>query len=345
MTHTTDVSPPDDRLRVLVTGAGGAAAISVLRSLTHEGHLLFAGDVDPHAAGLYLVGHEQRVLLPRGDDPDFAKHMAELCRSMRIEVLIPTVDSELIPLAEIAEHMQRHGTRLVLADLDTLRLCLDKLALARACEDIIPAPRSAALDPAFDSDDWTFPFIVKPRSGSGGRGVRLVRSERDLAEIHRDGSHLVQEYLPGEEYSVDVFADQDGQVRATVPRVRLKVDSGVAVAARTVHDPELEAMARAVAQRIGLRFVANIQFRRDERGRLGLLEVNPRFPGTMPLTVRAGVDMPHMALLAVSGWTAWPTDLDFAEVAVVRHWEEVFLPVDALELSSFRAMPTHVGAA
>ena len=163
-----------------------------------------------------------------------------------------------------------------------------------------------------------------------GRGVRLVQSAAQLSAIPRDGSHLVQEYLPGEEYSVDVFSDQHCVVRAAVPRERLKVDSGVAVTARTVRDEELEQLARKVVERVGLSFVVNVQFRRDRVGIPCLLEVNPRFPGTMPLTVEAGVPMPQLALQAALGFEDWPAELPFREVAVVRHWQEVY--VDPAEL-------------
>ena len=58
-------------------------------------------------------------------------------------------------------------------------------------------------------------------------------SELQLAGFPRDGTLLVQEFVPGEEYSVDVLASRDGRIAAAVPRARLKVDSGIAVAART----------------------------------------------------------------------------------------------------------------
>jgi len=61
----------------------------------------FAGDIDPYAPGLYMVDRERRLILPRGDDPRFAQSLLELCREHEIDVLVPTVDSELIPLASI----------------------------------------------------------------------------------------------------------------------------------------------------------------------------------------------------------------------------------------------------
>ena len=53
-------------MRILITGAGGAAAISVWKSLSAE-HELHMADMDPLAAGLYLVPPEQRLIIPRGD--------------------------------------------------------------------------------------------------------------------------------------------------------------------------------------------------------------------------------------------------------------------------------------
>jgi carbamoyl-phosphate synthase large subunit len=102
------------------------------------------------------------------------------------------------------------------------------------------------------------------------------------------------------------------------------------VAGCTVADRELEQTARRVAEAIGLVGVANVQLRRDAEGRAALLEVNPRFPGAMPLTVAAGVDMPSLALDLALG-RPLPDAVPFAEVAVVRYLEDVFLdPADVL---------------
>jgi carbamoyl-phosphate synthase large subunit len=140
----------------------------------------------------------------------------------------------------------------------------------------------------------------------------------------------VQEFLPGEEYSVDVLADAGGQVIASVPRIRARVDSGVSVGGRTVHDPEIEEFGRAVASATGLTYVANVQCRRDRAGRPALLEVNPRIPGTLGLTIASGVDMPRLALDALLGRPV-PAHLDFRELAVVRFLDERF--VDPAEIA------------
>jgi carbamoyl-phosphate synthase large subunit len=166
--------------------------------------------------------------------------------------------------------------------------------------------------------------------------VRLVRTAGELDALPRDGGLLVQEYLPGEEYSVDVLADPvDRTVVAAVPRVRLKVDSGIAVTSRTVSDKHLIAAARAVAEHVGVTFVANVQFKRNQGGQPALLEVNPRFPGTMSLTVAAGINMPRLALGAAFGERLAGATYAFRELAVVRSWQDHFFqPSELLSASS-----------
>jgi carbamoyl-phosphate synthase large subunit len=118
-----------------------------------------------------------------------------------------------------------------------------------------------------------------------------------------------------------------------VPRTRARVDSGVAIAGRTVHDEELESAAASIARAIGLVGVANVQLRRDRAGRAVLLEVNPRFPGALPLTIAAGVDIPSLVADLFLGREI-PSKIPFREVASVRFLEDVILEVDEVLVSA-----------
>jgi len=190
-------SCPDQtrRTRVLVTGAGGPAAVGFLHLAERAVVDFYGADFDPVASGLYFV---------------------------------PTVDTELLPLA---------GVR------------LDKAELARVCASGCEVPTTTVLTGA---TSVPMPSIVTPRAGSGSRGVRLVDDPQDLVGVPRDGSYIVQEYLPGEELSVDVFVPPNGVVVSPAPRTRDKVDSGVAVAGRTAADAECVevAMVRFLAEGI-----------------------------------------------------------------------------------------------
>jgi carbamoyl-phosphate synthase large subunit len=316
--------------RVLVTGTGGPSGISVMNAIAAEALDVFSADVDPYAAGLYLVDDDRRLIIPRGDAVSFVASVLEVCERLEIAVLIPTVDSELIPLAEARSAFAAIGTELVLASEETLRMCLDKWALHKRCEGAVRVPQSWLADVDFDPSLPELPVIVKPRVGSGSRGIRLVEDRDELERIDRDGTLLVQENLPGPEYSLDTLARSDGKVIAVVPRERLKVDSGIAVTGRTVHDEALQEIGRQIAERIGLTSVANIQVKGAIDGEPALLEVNPRFPGTMPLTVASGINMPKLCVDDALGSPLPERMLTFEDLAMVRCFEERFFDFEKI---------------
>jgi carbamoyl-phosphate synthase large subunit len=311
-------------VRVLVTGAGGPAGVAVIRSLLARPDVeVFAGDMDGWASGLYLVPADRRRILSPGKAPAFVDELIALCAADEIDVLFSTVDVELPPLARRRGEL---SAALAAPALDTLETCLDKFALAVRCAPLLRTPTTHLVGPASSAESWSFPIIVKPRSGAGSRGVRMVHSRADLDALGDDETLIAQELLPGDEYSVDVIANAEGHVVAAVPRTRTRVDSGVSIAGLTVRDAELEATATAVAQAIGLTGVANVQLRRDVAGVPALLEVNPRFPGAMPLTIAAGVDMPSLALDLALGLDL-PERQQFREIANVRYLEDVFVDI------------------
>jgi carbamoyl-phosphate synthase large subunit len=294
-------------MRILITGAGGPSAISVWKSLSadHEVHM---ADIDPCAAGLYLVPEDRRLIVA--------------CRARSIELLLPTVDSEFVPLASARADFEVLGVALPISPLGALEICRDKNLLISRLRGLAPVPESEPLTPEVAARVDAFPRFVKPRSGAGSRGAEKIASRRELEAQAMDGSLLLQEYLPGEEYSVDVYVHSDGRVMAAVPRERMKTDSGVAVTARTLRNEELIASAVRIAEVIGIRYVANIQFKRAADGVFKLLEINPRFPGTLPLTTASGIDMPKLMVDDVLGRKMPDGLLPFREIMVVRYWTE-----------------------
>ncbi len=328
-----------ERDRILITGAGGPSAVSFLQSIAEEPVTAWMGDIDPYAPGLYLVPPERREILRRGDDPGFVDHILGICREHGIGIVLPTVDSELLPLAQRRDDFEDEGVHLLLTSAEAIAGCIDKWELMQRCESSVRTPRSALFDESFDVEGFGYPFFVKPRSGSGSRGIHAVHSADDLVGLERSPELLVQEFLPGTEYSLDVLATADGEVRAVVPRARLKIDSGIAITGRTLHSEKLQHAGRAAAEAMGITGVANVQVKDDPDGEAALIEINPRFPGTMPLTVAAGVNMPVLALREVRGEPMPAGPIPFQELAMARFFDQRTFPVGELEALEAAASP------
>ncbi len=102
---------------------------------------------------------------------------------------------------------------------------------------------------------------------------------------------VVQEYLDGPEFTLDVLCDFEGRPLSVVPRERVVIRAGVIDRGRTVQDPRLIALALACADVFRFAGPVNIQCRMVD-GSPKVFEINPRFSGGIPLTIAAGADFP-----------------------------------------------------
>jgi hypothetical protein len=142
------------------------------------------------------------------------------------------------------------------------------------------------------------------RSEAGGEPSPAlpVRGGGTPPGANGDWPRLAVAYLPGDEYSVDVLCER-GRVLGGVVRLRHAAVGGLALCAETRAEPDVLEAAARVAAALKLSYVNNIQFRRDGSGRPRLLEINPRIPGTIGLTVEAGLNLPAAAICLALGAT------------------------------------------
>jgi carbamoyl-phosphate synthase large subunit len=218
------------------------------------------------------------------------------------------------------------------SSLTTALLCNDKYATcAHLRRHGIPAavtwlPEQLAADPHF-------PLFIKPRSGRGSVGAHPVRNARELAffldYVERP---VVQEYLDGPEYTLDVLCDAGGHPVSIVPRERVVIRSGVIDRGRTVKSDALIRLAEHVCAAVAFVGPLNIQCRM-RAGVATVFEINPRFSGGIPLTIAAGADFPGMLVSMARGVQVTPSIGDFRDDLWITKFESaVFVPGSGLEL-------------
>ena len=137
---------------------------------------------------------------------------------------------------------------------------------------------------------------------------------------------MVQEFIDGPEFTVDILANEAGHVVSAVPRERLMTKAGMCVKGRTVRMPALLDLSVQVAEAFGLTPRGNVQFKLSQRdGRYYLIEVNPKFGAGLPITTAAGVNMPLLILKMLAGETIEPmVGMYQSGLVMLRHWAEVF---------------------
>jgi carbamoyl-phosphate synthase large subunit len=270
---------------------------TALRSLGLPGAVIVT-DVNPLSPAVHVAERAYRV--PMSSDPSYLDEIQAICHAERVRLVVPTIDDELPIFAAAREGFAAQGITVACSPEPANILCNDKLATCRHLRD---AGVSAAMswDRAGVPLDAPLPLFIKPKSGRGAVGAFAVRSRRELEFfLEYVADPIVQEYLDGPEFTIDVLCDDAGQPLSIVPRERVVIRAGVIDRGRTVNDPALIDLATAACRAIRFAGPINIQCRM--RGPQPVIfEINPRFSGGIPLTIQAGADFPHMMIRLALG--------------------------------------------
>ncbi|MEU6375495.1 ATP-grasp domain-containing protein [Streptomyces sp. NPDC046909] len=282
-------------MRIVVTGTGGAPGFDLARHLMGLGCHVIASDANPLACGLVLDGVTP-CLLPSSNDPHFGVRLLDVCRRLRPEALISTIEWELPALIAQREVLADLGVRTWLPDAGTVTVTGDKAAFhsvltARG----IPTP-ATWLPHQLDAVAVPGPFVVKPRRGHGSQNVHVCRTGAQaavLCELVPDA--IVQEHVLGQEFTADCLVDRTGSA-SVILRHRLLVKAGLSVVGRTFHDGEAAELVKRALDAVGVVGPCCVQGFLCESGGVTVTEVNARFAGGFPLAVAAGADLVEQTL-------------------------------------------------
>ncbi|MGO4573225.1 carboxylate--amine ligase [Microvirga sp. 2TAF3] len=213
--------------------------------------------------------------------------------------------------------------RFVIADPDLVEDLVDKARFQELAQRLnLPVPAARRIRPSDDNTneiDLRFPIIIKPvqdRSSwesIGAQHKALLIETKDafkelwprLTAVSLD--LLIQEAIPGPESRIEsyhVYIDQTGTTVAefTGRKIRtLPVDCGHSTALEITDALDVRALGREIAQRLNLRGVAKLDFKRGPEGMLHLLEINPRFNLWHHLGAVAGVNLPALVYADLVG--------------------------------------------
>ena len=128
---------------ILITSAG--RRVSLLKAFQKElrsrfpGAEVYAADFNPTLAPACHVAHKS-FKVPKLNDPSYAEKLLELCILNQVKLVIPTIDTELMLLAENANAFQQHGVQIVISSLDFVRTCRNKRSVHEFFESLLQDP-------------------------------------------------------------------------------------------------------------------------------------------------------------------------------------------------------------
>jgi len=214
-------------MRILFTGVG--RRIELLQAFRNAALVLnkelkiYGADMAGTAPALAYCDFTRRVVAMK--DPGYIQNLLDICVADRIDLLIPTIDTDLLVLAENKEKFEAIGTRVMISAPDKIRICRDKNNTSQFFVD-------CGLHAPMPVNDWKeyrsgFPAFIKPKDGSSSINAFKVENEEEL-EVYAGQveDYIVQPFVSGKEYTIDIFCDWNGNPISIVPRERLQVRAG-----------------------------------------------------------------------------------------------------------------------
>jgi carbamoyl-phosphate synthase large subunit len=340
-------------IHILMTGGGAPGAAGILNCLQKEGGWkVTVADANPEAYGKYLC--DDFVTIPVAIAPLFTDELLRICAERKIDVIMPLVTRELLPLATEKEKFEKEGVRIVVGSAASVDIANDKGKLYQFLD------WRGITVPAFRIINTVEQFVIavkelgypesavcfKPTVSNGSRGFRILSekvNELDLllnqkptagyisldeaARILSQGSFpdlLVTELLPGEEYSVDCLA-KHGEMRLAVPRLRKKMINGISVEGEVLENEQIINYCRQIIESLQLHGNIGIQVKKAGSGEFLVLEINPRVQGSISACLGAGVNLPVLSVKQELGLEIAPSELQVKwGTRFSRYWQDLF---------------------
>ncbi len=269
--------------------------------------------------------------VPRATDPAYIDSLLEICKKEKVDVVMPFMSAELLPLIERKTEFEMIGTKVSVSDRYSVEITNNKynfysflkenglpvpeFALVKRAEDLLPACKACGYpDNA---------VCVKATELSGSRGIRIIQPgvsrfdvlfgekpnsfyttmeelESTLKERDEMPEMMAMEYLPGMEGSVDLIAE-NGKILYMAYRESTVNLHSIPQAGELKKNAEAYEIAEKVIAALGLSGNADLDFKNDAAGHPVLMEINPRIAATMKIFKEGGLNLPYLRVKQLLG--------------------------------------------
>lgn len=285
--------------KVLITDAGYKHTLAAVRSLGKAGFFVIVMSSNRFSQSFFSRYCNKKLICPDPkNEEEFIQFLLDYLKNNPVDVLIPvgyitTVtiskhEAELLPFVKIP-----------VADYESMQIASNKektMQLAAALN--IPIPREYPSMTDVDS----YPVVVKGLYESGH--IQYINSPDELQQINFN-EYIIQEYIPGNGYGFYALFNR-GIIRSYFMHKRVReypITGGASSCAMSIYNDELKELGNKLLHQLRWHGVAMVEFKMDSRdGKFKLMEINPKFWGSLDLSIAAGINFPvFLAKMGIDG--------------------------------------------
>ncbi len=283
-------------MNILITSAG--RRVSLVRAFQKElkkiypNSKVFAVDSNPQLSAACQVA-DGYFEVPRLSEQNYLKTLVSICQSNDVKLIIPTIDTELLQLAENKSILEQDGIKVVISSVDFIGKCRNKRVIHEFFES-----KGIRIAKEYRKDNYIIPMFIKPYDGSRSVDTYLIKDENDLTDYHFSNDKLMfLEYMDHDvydEFTCDLYYSKDHKLKCVVPRKRLEVRDGEVYKALTKNNVLVNYIKDHLGEIKGAVGCLTSQFflHNEDDSKVCGIEINPRFGGGYPLSYISGANFP-----------------------------------------------------
>jgi carbamoyl-phosphate synthase large subunit len=280
---------------ILITSAGKRVSLVKIfkKTIEKQGYdiKVLTTDMKPQFAPAGFIS-DSCFQVPRATDNNYMDVLLKICRENNVKVLIPTIDTELLILAENKDLFRKNEIFVLVAGLDFISICRDKRKT-----NVFFEKSGINIPKILDKNNPIFPMFAKPYDGSLSKDIYLITGKEELTtEIMNNPKLIFMEYIDKtdyKEFTVDMYYGKDNLVKSIVPRERLEIRAGEINKGYTRKNYLVHFLRERMNHLHGVVGCICIQLFYNEQNNNALgIEINPRFGGGYPLSYHALADFP-----------------------------------------------------
>lgn len=271
---------------VLVTSIGGDLGQAVCKALRYAGYPIKIFGTDCKNFIPYPLFCDNFKVIPKANISAYIEFINKFVLLNSIDLIYICSEQELFYISDHFEDIAPEiRCRIAIQSPAIINICKNKLKTIQFLKDNkFPYVHSSVFDNSIPLDvllkDYNYPLVVKKFTDSGSKHFHLITSRKELNSItDLDNTYMLQEYIPGIEYTNAVYKDPFSNEIFVITLERTLKD-GISAEVKVVFHKEIEELCKEVAKKLNLTGSINIQLRKQAGCKPVIFEINPRYSST-----------------------------------------------------------------
>jgi len=291
-------------MNILITSAGTRGyLIRYFKKELKEKGKIFAADCSKYAPALYDA--DNYFIIPAVSNENYINELYKICLKNDVKGVISLNDIELPVLAQYKSKFMEKGIKLIVSDPETIEACYDKYKTFKFLKEnkfLFPKTFISLNEILTEIKSKTikFPLLIKPRKGSASIGIKKVFNIAELRDKFEEKKSIIQEFLQGDDYGVDVFCNSDLVPISIFIKRKMRIIVGEADKEVTVYDDKMIEYIKNIIGKLKLYGPSDIDLIKHGNEYF-ISDINPRFGGGYPIAHAVGANFPKKIIKLING--------------------------------------------